>query len=157
MRPSGVGDRLRWINLAAQMLLALGALDVVSGPASRAEISYDVTSLQGTYAYVNTAENVASFGLIRFDGKGGLSATIKVNRPAPTGGRTITTLSESGTYVVEPNGVGIATIRFAGVPESTIYDFLITQTAPPGSHHLTGRPQHPLATEVFSVSRSGGL
>jgi hypothetical protein len=42
-------------------------------------------------------------------------------------------------------------------PESTIYDFLITQTAPPGSHHLTGRTHHPLATEVFSVSRSGGL
>ena len=121
-----------------------------------AQVTFGVDSLRGTYSYVNIAENVASFGLIHFDGKGKLSATIKVNRPVATGARTITSLSESGSYVVNPDGQGVATIHFQGVPEPTIYDFLITQTAPPDRTRAQ-KPRRALATEVFSVNRSGGL
>jgi hypothetical protein len=123
-------------------------------PGALAQVAYNLASLRGTYSYVNVAENVASFGLIHFDGKGKLTASIKVNRPIAAGGRTMTTLSESGTYTVTPDGHGVATIHFQGVPEPAVYDFLITQTAPP---QLKGKPHAPLATEVFSVNRSGGL
>ena len=126
--------------------------------AARAQVTYDVSSLRGTYSYVNVAENIASFGLIHFDGKGGLTASIKVNRPLPTGSRTTTTLAETGTYTVTSDGQGVATIQFQSVPEPAVYDFLITQTAPPGPPQgKKDKPRRPLAIEVFSVSRSGGL
>ena len=122
-----------------------------------AQVTYDLTSLRGTYSYVNIAESIASFGLIHFDGKGNLTASIKVNRPLPKGGRTTVTLSETGTYTVERDGQGVATIQFPGVPEPAVYDFLIIQTAPASSSNPKGKPHRALATEVFSVSRSGGL
>ena len=142
--------------------IALAFVTAIVSTLASAQVSYDVSSLRGTYSYVNIAENVASFGLIHFDGKGGLTASIKVNRPLPTGSRTTTTLAETGTYTVTPDGQGVATIQFQGVPEPAVYDFLITQTAPPpatpqGKKDKKDKPRRPLAIEVFSVSRSGGL
>jgi hypothetical protein len=138
--------------------MAMAALLGVAANLAFGQVTYDVSSLRGTYSYVNIAENVASFGLIHFDGKGKLTASIKVNRPLTTGGRTITTLSESGSYTVTPDGQGVATIQFQGVPEPAVYDFLITQTAPPTSMQpKKGKSRSALATEVFSVNRSGGL
>lgn len=139
--------------------MALASFAAIVSPLASAQVSYDVSSLRGTYSYVNVAENIASFGLIHFDGKGGLTASIKVNRPLPTGSRTTTTLAETGTYTVTSDGQGVATIQFQGVPEPAVYDFLITQTAPPpGSPPAKkDKPRRPLAIEVFSVSRSGGL
>ena len=139
--------------------MALASFAAIVSPLASAQVSYDVSSLRGTYSYVNVAENIASFGLIHFDGKGGLTASIKVNRPLPTGSRTTTTLAETGTYTVTSDGQGVATIQFQGVPEPAVYDFLITQTAPPPGPPPAkkDKPRRPLAIEVFSVSRSGGL
>ena len=67
------------------------------------------------------------------------------------------TLSETGTYTVERDGQGVATIQFPGVPEPAIYDFLIIQTAPASTSDRKGKSHRALATEVFSVNRSGGL
>ena len=145
---SGVRSLAPLALVVAAMLCAIDAV---------AQVTYGLDSLRGTYSYVNIAENVASFGLINFDGKGKLTASIKVNRPVQTGGRTIVTLSETGTYTVDPDGQGVATIQFPGVPEPAVYDFLITQTAPPASNHPRAKPHRALATEVFSVNRSGGL
>ena len=139
--------------------VAVAALAALSAASASAQVIYGPASLRGTYSYVNVAENVASFGLITFDGKGKLTATIKINRPVPTGGRTVVTLSETCTYTIEPDGQGVATIQFPGVPEPAVYDFLITQTAPAGANTAKGkgRPRVAVATEVFSVNRSGGL
>jgi hypothetical protein len=122
-----------------------------------AQATFGLASLRGTYSYVNIAENIASFGLITFDGNGKLSAKLRINRPVPTGGRTVVAVSQSGTYTVDPDGHGVATIQFPGVPEPTVYDFLITRTAAPPANTRKGRPHQSLATEVFSVNRSGGL
>ena len=142
----------RWLSP-----IALAASATLWTAAATAGVTYGLDSLRGTYSYVNVADNIASFGLITFDGKGKLRATIKSNRPVQAGGRTIVTLSQSGTYTVEPDGQGIATFQAPGVPEPSIYDFLITQTAPPGGRPAKGKPRTALATEVFSVNRSGGL
>ena len=152
---SAVARRSALMQLAR---IATASVAAIVSAIALAQVTYDLSSLRGTYSYVNIAENVASFGLIHFDGKGKLTASIKVNRPLATGGRTITTLSESGMYTVAPDGQGVATIQFRGVPEPAVYDFLITQTAPPGSPQVKkGKSRSALATEVFSVNRSGGL
>jgi hypothetical protein len=137
----------------------VAAAAVLFAASAGAQVTYGLDSLRGTYSYVNVAENIATFGLITFDGKGKLTATVKINRATPTGGRTIATVSESGTYTVEPDGQGVATIQIPGAPEPAIYDFLITQTATAGAPPAKGRGKlrTALATEVFSVNRSGGL
>ena len=146
-------------RLAAPTFAAIAALSLSFSFSfsALAQVTFDLSSLRGTYSYVNIAESVASFGLIHFDGKGNLTASIKVNRPLPTGGRATTTLSETGTYTMGRDGQGVATIQFPGVPEPAIYDFLVTQTAPQPSTGRKGAPHRALATEVFSVNRSGGL
>jgi len=115
----------------------------------QAQETFTTASLQGTYAYVNSTENVGSLGLITFDGAGALTAEIKVNLPDETGGRTIVPTSGPGTYTVDPAGTGVATIEFSTGPIP--YDFVITKVA--GKDH----GDRGLATEVFAVGRVGGL
>jgi len=113
-------------------------------------------SLQGTYAYANNASGVASLGPISFDGHGGLTAKITVNLPCPEEhpsagcARTITDLGErDGEYTVAPDGTGVATINFAAPTGRTTYDLMISGTM---------KKRHTLlATQVFAVSRTGGL
>jgi len=113
------------------------------------------TSLQGTYAYANNTSGVASLGPITFDGHGGLTAKITVNLPCtgeqiPGCARIITDLGErDGEYTVAPDGTGVATINFAPPTGPTTYDFMISGT--------TKKRHTLLATQVFTVSRTGGL
>ena len=112
-------------------------------------------SLQGTYAYANSVSGVASLGPITFDGDGRLIAKIKVNLPCdeehiPGCARTIVDLGErDGEYAVAPDGTGVATINFAAPTGPTTYDFMISGT--------TKKRHTLLATQVFTVSRTGGL
>jgi len=91
----------------------------------QADGTFTTASFHGTYSYVNNAANVASLGLIAFDGKGKLTVTIKVNLPDSSGGRTVTVLTGTGTYTVEEAGTGTAIIQFDGLAETT-FDFVIT-------------------------------
>jgi hypothetical protein len=54
-----------------------------------------------------------------------------------------------GEYAVAPDGTGVATINFADPPGPTTYDFMISGT--------TTKRNKLLATQVFTVSRNGGL
>ena len=78
--------------------------------------AFTIQSLQGSYAYVNNSGGVASFGPMIFDGKGGLTLKDKVNLPCDSPGvgctRSITDLTGKGTYTVNPDGTGVATITF---------------------------------------------
>ena len=115
----------------------------------QAQVTFTTASLHGTYAYVNNTGDVGSLGLIMFDGKGTLTADIKVNLSDGMGGRTIVPDSGPGTYTVDAAGTGVATIEFN--TGTTTYDFVITRVA--------GKDQgdRGLATEVFAVARTGGL
>jgi hypothetical protein len=112
-------------------------------------------SLQGTYAYTNSVSGVASLGPITFDGHGGLTAKITVNlpcagEPIPGCARTLADLGErDGTYAVASDGTGVATIHFAPPTGPTTYDLMIAGT--------TKKRHTLLATQVFTVSRTGGL
>jgi hypothetical protein len=66
--------------LGGLVLLSLGV-----PPPVQAQGPFTAASLQGTYAYVNNTANVASLGLLTFDGAGALTAEIQVNLPDETG------------------------------------------------------------------------
>jgi hypothetical protein len=129
------------------------ALTVVAVQSAHAAASFTSESLHGTYAYTNNNDDVASFGLITFDGKDALTAAIKVNGPDTPDSRRIISLTGTGTYTVDTAGTGTATIAFKGegVEGESIFDFVITAVAerPKGDRAL--------ATEVFAVQQTGGL
>jgi hypothetical protein len=74
---------------------ALMGLTLVLGAAQSAQADgiFTVASILGKYAYANSGGDVASFGPMRFDGRGGVSFAIKVNvacaTPGPSCQRTI--------------------------------------------------------------------
>lgn len=135
---------LRSVTLAFGLLLA---------QSTQAERTFTTASLQGTYSYVNNNDDVASFGLIIFDGLGKLTVTIKANGPGTPETRKITTLTGTGTYNVDAAGTGTATIKFKGadVEREGTFDFVITETAPKAAAVPA------LAREVFAVQQVGGL
>jgi len=142
-----------WKVLAGVLcILGIGAAQAVI---AEGQATFTNASLQGTYAYANSVSGVASLGPLTFDGQGRLTAKIKVNLPCddeqiPTCARTLVDLGErDGAYAVAPDGTGVATINFADPTGPTTYDFMITGTTPKGDTLL--------ATQVFTVSRNGGL
>jgi hypothetical protein len=104
--------------------------------------------LSGAYAYRNVAGQVASFGVIRFDGEGKVSMTLRINVPGYNGSQQRQTLAATGlgSYQVGPDGIGTANVEFSGISvKGGIYDFVATR--------IVGRR----ATEVFAVLRHGGV
>ena len=121
--------------------------------------AFTIHSLYGKYAYVNDNGGVASFGPMIFDGKGGLTLKDKANLPctSPDVGcpRSITDLTGEGTYTVNPDGTGVATITFTDSngtvinPPNNVFDFVISGAEKKGKALL--------ATQIFAASRFGGL
>lgn len=139
-------------KLLAVILVILGICTAQSAM-GYSDGTFTNASLQGSYAYVNNSGDAASLGPITFDGNGGLSVDIIANLPCndPTLNcpRTINDLPpvSNGTYSVEPNGTGVATIPFS--PGTVTYNFIISETTKKGGILL--------ATQVFAASQSGGL
>ena len=106
-------------------------------PAAKADETqcYTIASLKGTYAVVGTyGANVAlAIGVRRLDGEGNLRGTFTLNEPTPgstTGGRTIITGTQVGTYTVNCDGTGVfsRTITASnGVTATQMDDFVITK------------------------------
>ena len=121
------------------------------------ESTFSLKSLQGNYAYVNNNAGVASFGPMLFDGRGGVTLQDKVNLPCSTSdvgcSRSLTELTGVGTYTVNSDGTGVATITFTEsngtIHPPDVFDFMISETTRKGDTLL--------ATQVFSADRSGGL
>jgi len=106
-------------------------------PAAKADEThcYTVASLEGTYAVIGTyGANVALALAVRhFDGEGNLRGTFTLNEPTPgstTGGRTIVTGTNVGTYTVNCDGTGVFTRILTasnGVTATQMDDFVITK------------------------------
>ncbi len=106
-------------------------------PAAKADEThcYTLASLKGTYAAVGTyGANVAlAFGVRHFDGEGNLAGTFTLNEPTPgstTGGRTIITGTQMGTYTVNCDGTGVFTRTLTtsnGITATQMDDFVITK------------------------------
>jgi hypothetical protein len=133
---------------------------------SHAQTAFSNASLQGTYSLYNTAGDIGSWGLVTFDGDNEWTLASTGNLPDGMGGRINVSFSTfPGTYVVNPDGTGVATIQFVGALSAVNYDFVISEVqessddGPPcgraGGHDHDD--DHALATEVSAVLREGGV
>jgi len=126
------------MNLKALLAAAATITCVGLGiPAANADEThcYDLSSLKGTYAVIVTyGANVAlALATRHFDGLGNLTGAFTLNEPTPgstTGGRTIVTGTQAGTYTVNCDGTGVITrvvTASNGLITTQTDDFLVTQ------------------------------
>jgi hypothetical protein len=135
-----------WRIAGAVVVFTMSICSPIAALAEPETTAFTDRSLAGTYVYRNTAQNVASFGVIYFDGAGNLNLKLLINAPSTGGERTTVSAMGVGSYRVEPNGMGEATVEFEGIPiEQGVYDFVIV-SADDG-----------IAKEVYAVLRSGGI
>ncbi|MGO9946965.1 MAG: hypothetical protein ACLPWG_08975, partial [Steroidobacteraceae bacterium] len=115
---------------------------------------YTVASLKGTYAVLATygAKVALALAVRHFDGNGNLTGTFTLNEPTPgstTGGRTIVTGTQVGTYTVNCDGTGVFTRTLTastGLVTTQTDDFVITKA--------TRRDHHLLATALEDAQRT---
>jgi hypothetical protein len=126
------------MKTTSKVLIVAAAIVTWFGvPAAKADEThcYTVANLKGTYAVVTTygAHVAVALGLRHFDGEGNLTGTFTLNEPTPgstTGGRTIVTGTQLGTYTVNCDGTGVITrtVRTSnGVTATQKDDFVITK------------------------------
>ena len=143
--------RKRLFAPAALILTSL--LGMSAANAQNTSCPYTLQSLNGSYAVIgNYGANVAiALGLRSLDGNGNLNSIFLVNEPtagSTTGGRTIVTGTQAGTYTVNCDGSGTITrlvTRPDGSTASASDDFLITAAI-----EKDGRL---IATKVVDVQR----
>lgn len=75
------------------------------------DTGFDASTLEGTYVLTFAAHGgsapLAAFGVVRFDGAGGMTGSVTENRPGPRYGlRKIVTVPFEGSYSVEASGLG---------------------------------------------------
>lgn len=119
---------------AASIAFSLSGVSIASAAAPEC---YTLSSLQGSYAVVNTYGAHVALGIQAevLDGNGNLTRTGILNQPtagSTTGARTIVTVTSVGTYTVNCDGSG--TIRrvittSAGATAIATDDFLITESS----------------------------
>ncbi len=122
-------------------------MPIASSGADSVPLDFNNCALHGTYAYKNVAQDVASFGVIRFDGKGNASLDIRINGRDPEQKTTRRTLTATGkgTYEVGPSGIGHVNISFSGIAiKQGTYDFVLIDQS------------EGVASTVFAVLRDGG-
>jgi len=101
--------------------------------AAEAFHAYSVESIRGDYAVVNHygANLALGIGVTHFDGTGGLSGSLLLNRPTSTGARQLVSLTSTGTYSVNGDGTGTIFLTVT-LPDGSIKtateDFVITRT-----------------------------
>jgi hypothetical protein len=95
--------------------------------------SFRVSSLKGEYSYSNRVSDVGSYGIMTFDGKGGVTMDdLVVNRPSPppplvATAREIVSLGPAiGNYTIEADGRGQAFLDFA--MNDLNYEFVVVES-----------------------------
>ena len=132
--------------LTAASALAAVLLTPLTATADSERKPFSNSSLNGSYGYSSLNEGVASFGVIQFDGAGDLKLKLMINAPSANGERSTVSATGTGTFQVEADGSGSATVDFKEIPiEKGVYDFVIVSS------------DHGVADEIYAVLRSGGL
>jgi hypothetical protein len=151
----GFGGQWPGCRLALMGVLALSLL--LFRPAQgQPQRPFTNASLHGQYALVGTGGNhtAASIGIETYDGEGNLSRTLVLNEPAAGRNRKGVTITGQGTYRVQPNGMGTATIVNT-LPDGSTFtshlDFVITRAT------AASPRDEKVATEVFSILQETGI
>lgn len=134
----------RWFG--SMVGAASGAVMYMGGAVANEDVVLSAASLTGRYVYSNSSDGVASFGIIDFDGKGGVTIDIRINTRQPGGQRATIEAQGSGTFSVNAEGIGGAEIVMTNGPMQRLdYDFVIVDA------------DDGVAEEVLAVLRSGGV
>jgi hypothetical protein len=123
---------------------------------SQPQTPFTDASLHGQYAVVGTggSHTAASVGIEIYDGQGNVTRTLVLNERDADRTRKVVRITGQGTYRVQPNGMGTATIVNTLQDGSTFtshLDFVITQATPANTNN------EKVATEVFSILRETGI
>ena len=108
--------------------MMLGVSQHAASQPNESGISFDKCSLHGVYVYRKIRADVASFGILTFDGAGSVSLDLRVNLPSPDGETSRQTVLSiaTGTYEVEPSGIGVLEEKLEEGPiDEGTYDFVI--------------------------------
>jgi hypothetical protein len=120
--------------LVSTAFLSASLLGVSPANAQTPKMCYTLASIQGNYSVVGTyGANVGiALGIRNYDGNGNLTGTYVVNEPtagSTTGGRTLITGTQAGTYTVNCNGTGTFNRVLSvtnGITTTQVDDFVIT-------------------------------
>lgn len=142
----------RWALMA---VLTLGLLSCrqVQGQQQR---PFTNASLQGQYAVVGSGGNhtAASIGIEIYDGQGNVTRTLILNESDAEQTRKVVRLTGQGTYRVQPNGMGTASIVNT-LPDGSTFtshlDFVVTRATTANTH------DDKLALEVVAILRETGI
>ena len=147
-------ELLAGLGVAALMASSAGAQTRPSTP------PFTLASLEGAYAYTNSLSNVASYGVFRFDGRGGLSVNaLRVNRECAScqDKRSIYELADGkGSYQINADGTGSFTVGFTTInpntqrPYTYTYELLVTNAV-----ELADGKR--LAIQLFAPGTAGGV
>jgi len=164
----GVRRRIPGRTTLVKLVAAVGIVGALGGGVARQALAtqsrapgrFTLASIESDYAYTNHLSNVASYGVFRFDGRGGVRTDgIRVNQECLTceGNRKVFGLGAGvGSYQVNADGTGSMTIMYretspaTGKPYTYTYEFVVTTAADLGG----GRR---LALTLFSAGTTGGL
>ena len=112
--------------------LSQGALAQDRRDEVSSKVDYTLASLCGNYGIVGSYSGgvARALGTQTMDGHGKLTASAIVNEPGPNNTRTLTPLSLSGTYTVNPDGTGSMALTITiegGATVNVTEDFVITR------------------------------
>jgi hypothetical protein len=149
--------------LVSAAFLFASLLGVSGADAQPPRQCYTVASIQGNYSVVGTyGANVGiALGTRNYDGNGNLTGTFIVNEPtagSTTGGRTLLTGTQAGTYSVNCNGTGTFNRILSvtnGITTTQVDDFLIAEAVLIGGQLIATKIVD--AQEVPSAIVPGGI
>ena len=151
------GCRGQW-SVWRSALMGVIALSLLSfKPAQgQPQRAYSEASLRGQYAIVGTGGNhtAASLGIEVYDGQGNVTRSLILNERDADDTRKVIRITGRGSYRVQPDGMGNATIVNT-LPDGSTFtshlDFVITQAT------TTNTRGEKIATEVFAILRETGI
>lgn len=151
----GFGVQWQVVSLALMGVLMLSLLSCREAQ-SQPQTPFTDASLHGHYALVGTGGNhtAASVGIETYDGQGNVTRTLILNELDADHIRKVVRITGQGTYRVQPNGMGTATIVNT-LPDGSTFtshlDFVMTQATPANTY------DEKVATAVFAVLRETGI
>ena len=117
---------------------------------------FGIRSLSGSYATAGRADGFQSrsVGVTEFDGRGGVTRTVRINTNDGTGGRILIDITAIGTYTVDRDGTCVLYLTNflpSGNTSEVTYDMVIRKTSKGGGRGLL------IADELESIQREAGV
>lgn len=141
--------------LTLALLLAAGVFMLPARAGRRGEPGFSTRSLMGSYASSGRAGGYLSrsVGVTWFDGEGQVRRVVTINTSDGAGGRKLLHVVSTGTYEINPDGLGTVHLvnQFdTGATSEVTFDIVVSRSAPAGGRVF------PQAEEITGIQREPG-